>query len=116
MAYPIGHIETFVLNVGSTPINVVTGTVAAPTTPAEMFQHKGATITFQCQHSTAKVKVGGADVKTLGGIALPTGGVGVPYQVTPSTGGVACINAAEWWVLSDQAGDTTVVVQLIHSI
>ncbi len=114
MAYPVGHVETFVLTVGATPINVVTGTTAAPTTQAQFTQHKGATISFQCQHGSAKVKVGGSDVGTNGGTQLITNS-GAPYQVTPSTGSFTCINAAEWWVVSDTVG-TTVVVQVIHSI
>jgi hypothetical protein len=114
MAYPAGHIETFVLTVGTTPVNVVTGTTAAPTTSDQMRQHKGAVIMFQSQHATALVKVGGADVGTNGGIRL-TINFAAPLQITPSTGSSTCINAGEWWVVSDTAS-TTVVVQVIHSI
>lgn len=114
MAYPIGHIETFVLTVGATPINVVTGTTAAPTTTDQVRQHKGCSISFQNQHASAKVKVGGSDVSSNGGIQIP-GNFGTPYQVTPATASKSCINAAEWWVVSDTTS-TTVVVQLIHSI
>lgn len=114
MAYPIGHIETFVLVVGTTPVNVVTGTTVAPTTVDQVRQHKGSTISFQSQHATALVKVGGADVSSNGGIRL-TINFAPPYSITPSTGSSTCINAAEWWVVSD-TGSTTVVVQLIKSI
>lgn len=114
MAYPAGHIETFVLTVGTTPINVVTGTIAAPTTTDQFRQHKGVVLTFQSQHATAKVKTGGADVGTNGGIQLQIN-FGIPTQVAPGSNSYSSLNAAEWWVVSD-TGSTTVVVQLIHSI
>lgn len=113
MAYPVGHVETFVLTVGATPVNVVTGTTSAPTTVDQLRQHKGQVISFQNQHATAKVKIGGVDVAS-GGIQLQ-GNFGVPYQVTPGYGSASSLNAAEWWVVSD-TGSTTVVVQLVHSI
>lgn len=114
MAYPTGHVETFVLTVGTTPVNVVTGTTAAPTTDAEFRQHKGVSISFQNQHATQTVKVGGSNVGTLGGTQIANN-FGTPYQVTPASGSRCAINAAEWWVVANGAG-TTVVVQLIHSI
>lgn len=114
MAYPNGHVETFVLTVGATPVNVATGTTAAPTTTDQVRQHKGVFMTFQCQHASAKVKIGGADVATNGGIQLQTN-FGIPTQIGPGSGSMSCLNAAEWWVVSDTAG-STVVVQLVHSI
>lgn len=114
MAYPTGHIETFVLSVGTSATNVVTNSTSAPTTVDQLRQHKGAMISFQVQHATAKVKIGGADVASNGGIQLPIN-FAAPVQFTPSTGSVSCINAAEWWLVSD-TGATPVVVQVIHSI
>jgi hypothetical protein len=114
MAYPIGHIETFVVTVGVTPVNVVTGTTAAPTTVDQVRQHKGQVLSFQSQHATAKVKIGGADVLSNGGIVLPVN-FGLPVQFNPGYGTASALNAAEWWLVSD-TGSTTVVVQLIHSI
>jgi hypothetical protein len=114
MAYPLGHVETFVLTVGTAPVNVVTGTTSAPTTTDQIRQHKGIGIVFQNQHATAKVKVGGADVGTNGGIQLALN-FAPPYSVFPGGGSTTSINAAEWWIVSD-TGSSTVVVQVIHSI
>ena len=114
MAYPAGHIETFVLTVGTTPVNVVTGTTSAPTTPEEFREHKGVLLSFQNQHATQTVKVGGANVSSLGGIQIANN-FGAPFQVAPGNGSFSPLNAAEWWVVASGAS-TTVVVQLIHSI
>lgn len=113
MAYPTGHIETFVLTVGTTPVNVVTGTTSAPTTADEMRQHKGIMLSFQNQHATNTVKVGGANVDS-GGIQIANN-FGAPFQIAPGNGSFSALNAAEWWVVAS-AASTTVVVQLIHSI
>lgn len=107
----MASIETFVLTVGVSPVNVVTGTTTAPTTVAH-WGHKGVSIAFQNQHATAKVKVAGSDVAS-GGIQLQ-GNFGAPHQVD-SHNTYSGINAAEWWVVSDTA-DTTVVVQLSRII
>lgn len=109
----MANLETFVVTVGAVAVNLVTGTATAPSTPTEN-GHKGKELHFQCQHATAKVKVGGPDVLSLGGIQLQTN-FGVPHIVRPSGPSQSVINAADWWLVSD-TGDTTVIVELIKSI
>src|SRR4029077_1870994 len=105
-------VETFVITTQvNTAINVVTGDTIGPVTPAH-WGHKGVGISFQSQHATAKVKVGGKDVQSNGGIFLQIAN-GLPYQVLPGSGSMVAINAAEWWITSDTAA--TVVVQVTRA-
>jgi hypothetical protein len=111
----MANVKTYVVTctLANTAYNVLTGTTVAPTGPTN-YVDKGCEITFQNQgsNSSAIIEVGGSDVVTLGGIEL--NGRSAAYTVGKKSSSSG-IQASDWWVTSDIAGQV-VVVQLIKSV